>query len=103
MRKAKEPTLTQLRLLVVVRRAHSLCGAARRLGISQPAVSQRARDLEQRCALELFDRGIYTTSLTADGKRVVAQAERVLREYDRLMSLIAELARRRNTEQPAMP
>ena len=92
MRDVKVPTLTELRLLAVVGDAHSLSGAAKRLGISQPAVSQRARELEKKCGCTLFDRGVYTTCLTSNGERIANQAQRVLDEYERLLSLIVELA-----------
>ena len=92
MKGSREPTLTQFRLLAVVRQAQSLSGAAKRLGISQPAVSQRARELEDRCGVALFDRGTCTTDLTSDGERIANQAQRVLEEYERLLSLIGELA-----------
>ena len=85
----KGPTLTQLRLIGVVRRTQTLCGAARELGVGQPAASECARELEKRCRAELFDRGMYTTYLTRKGEQVAKQAQRVIEEYDRLLSLIA--------------
>jgi len=90
----KVPTLTQLRLLAVVERAESLGAAARELGLAQPTVSLRAQELERRCGLELFSRGMYTTYLTDDGRRIAKQAKRVLDEYEGLLVLIRTLTTR---------
>jgi DNA-binding transcriptional LysR family regulator len=103
MKDARMPTLTQLRLLAVVRRTESLGGAARELGVGQPTISERAKELERRCGVELFDRGLYTTYLTSDGQRFAKQAQRVLEEYDRLLSLIARKVRRQNLTRIAPP
>ena len=91
----KVPTLTQLRLLAVVQRTESLGAAARALGLAQPTVSLRAQELERRCGVELFSRGMYTTYLTDEGRRVAEQAKRVLDEYEGLLVLIGSLTARR--------
>jgi len=91
--KPKLPTLTQLRLLGVVARTHSLYAAAKELGVSQQTISERARELEGRCGDELFSRGMYTTYLTRQGERVAKQAQRVIEEYDHLLSLFARRGR----------
>jgi hypothetical protein len=82
------PTLEQLRLLVLVRRHESLGAAAREIGVGRSAVARSAKELERLCNRQLFDRGIYTTYLSFTGRRLAKQAQRVLDEYDALLSLI---------------
>ena len=94
MKKSENPTLSQLRLLLVVYRAQSLGAAARELAISQPVLSRAAREFERRCGFELFDRGLNRTYLTRNGTSVATQARRVLDEYERLMDMIAKIAQR---------
>ena len=81
MRKSKWPTLDQLRVLLVASRTQSLGAAARELKVRQPTISQCVRD-----------RGMLDTTLTFSGRRLAIQAQRVIEEYDRLLSLIAKLA-----------
>ncbi len=94
-KKSELPTLNQLRLLLAVRRAQSLGAAARELGVSQPALSRGARELERRCGFEIFDRGFYNTYLSGAGRNLADHARQVLDEYEKLLEAIAKLGQRR--------
>ena len=68
------------RLLVFheVVRCGGVSAAARRLHVSQPAVSGRIRDLERRLGIDLFARERRTTRLTDAGTRLLRTVERLL-------------------------
>ena len=84
-------TLGELELLVAVAETGSLGLAARQLGISQPAASQRLRGLESALGLALLDRHRTGSELTAHGALVVEWARSVLMARDRLTSGAAAL------------
>lgn len=67
-----------LRFLAVVASSQSLAGAARKLDVTPPAVSQRLAQIEARIGLLLVDRGRRHLALTADGERLVHRAARIL-------------------------
>lgn len=70
--------LDDLRVVVAIDEHGSLTAAARALGLSQQAVSQRMRALERSWRLELFARGARGTRLTPHGELVVQWAHEVL-------------------------
>ncbi|MFD6974402.1 LysR family transcriptional regulator, partial [Streptomyces sp. NPDC059949] len=72
------PDLGALELLLEVARLGSLSGAARRLGITQPAASSRIRAMETRLGVALVDRSPRGSTLTAEGALVTDWARRVL-------------------------
>lgn len=83
--------LRHLRELVSITTTPSISRAARRLGISQPALSRQLRALEHAVGLSLFDRsarGVTLTpagvSLAGDTPALLAAAERLVREVQRI-------------------
>ncbi|MFH7599328.1 LysR family transcriptional regulator [Streptomyces racemochromogenes] len=72
------PDLGALELLLTVARVGSLSGAARRLGITQPAASSRIRAMETRLGVALVDRSPRGSTLTAEGALVTDWARRVV-------------------------
>ncbi|MGW7463059.1 LysR family transcriptional regulator [Streptomyces sp. NPDC054797] len=72
------PDLGSLELLLAVARDGSLSGAARRLGITQPAASSRIRAMETRLGVALVDRSPRGSTLTAQGALVTDWARRVV-------------------------
>lgn len=85
---ANTPDLIALDLLDSVAELGSLGQAASRHRMSQPAVSMRMSQLEQRFGLELLRRDPSGTRLTPTGKRVLALSRGVLNE---LRSMLAEV------------
>jgi molybdate transport repressor ModE-like protein len=72
------PDLVGMEVLLAVRDSGSLGAAARRLGLSQQAVSSRLRAMEAVMGLELVSRTRRGSELTPDGRRVAALAGKVL-------------------------
>lgn len=72
------PDLGALELLLAVARVGSLGGAARELGITQPAASSRIRAMEARLGVALVDRSPRGSTLTAEGALVTDWARRVV-------------------------
>ena len=83
--------LRYLRALTSVTATPSISRAARRLGMSQPALSRQLRALEHAVGLTLFERsarGVTLTpagvSLAGDAANLLAAADRLGREVDRV-------------------
>ncbi|MFJ8822041.1 LysR family transcriptional regulator [Streptomyces sp. NPDC102467] len=72
------PDLGALELLLAVARLGSLGGAARELGITQPAASSRIRSMERQLGLALVDRSPRGSRLTETGALVTDWARRVV-------------------------
>ncbi|MFJ9040621.1 LysR family transcriptional regulator [Streptomyces sp. NPDC102406] len=72
------PDLGALELLLAVARLGSLGGAARELGITQPAASSRIRSMERQLGLALVDRSPRGSRLTGTGALVTDWARRVV-------------------------
>jgi DNA-binding transcriptional LysR family regulator len=83
--------LAALRSLVAAAREGSLSGAARRLGITQSAISQQIAGLEQGYGLTLFVRGRNGIAPTPAGELAVAHAGEVLERLARMEDALAAL------------
>jgi DNA-binding transcriptional LysR family regulator len=74
--------LDQLRALETVVELASFTSAARRLNLSQSAVSVQIRELEQRCGVRLVERLGKKAYATAAGREVIEHARRISEEAD---------------------
>ncbi|MFT3801029.1 MAG: LysR family transcriptional regulator [Burkholderiaceae bacterium] len=72
--------LRQLEHLVAVAEEGSLAAAARRVHLSQPALTRSIQTLEEQAGLALCDRSARGVVLTAAGKVAVERARRILFE-----------------------
>ncbi len=72
----------RLRVFLTVAETGSFTGAARQLGISQPAVSQNITTLEKQVGATLFTRAKGDIYLTAEGRAFREYAARILYWYD---------------------
>lgn len=88
---AGTPDLASMDLLVAIADEGGIGAAARAIGLSQPAASERLRLLERRLGLPLVRRRPEGSVLTADGERVVALARPVLRSATELAAGVAGL------------
>jgi DNA-binding transcriptional LysR family regulator len=79
--------LYQLRSFATVAREGHLTRAAGRLNVSQPAVSAHIKALEEKIGLSLFLRTPTGMQLTAGGRKLSLQAEKILHEVDEFISL----------------
>jgi DNA-binding transcriptional LysR family regulator len=85
--------IDQLRALMQVIELGSFSAAARRLHLSQPAVSLQIRELEERCGVCLVERSGKRMLATAAGRELIAYAQRIEAEADRAL---AAMKRHRN-------
>jgi DNA-binding transcriptional LysR family regulator len=74
--------LRHLRYFVAVADAGTVSLAARRLHVSQPALSRQVRDLEQDLGTPLFDRVGRRLRLTRHGGELLSRCRRVLAEVE---------------------
>lgn len=74
----------KLRHIVAIAKAGNYARAAEALNISQPALSRSVQTVEQSFGIQLFDRGRRGVTLTPSGRRIVADAERLLRDTETL-------------------
>ena len=72
--------LYHLETLLWIDRLGTFSAAAERLNTTQPAVSARMRELEQRLGIALFRRDGRTMSLTAAGRKLVRDCDPLLRD-----------------------
>jgi DNA-binding transcriptional LysR family regulator len=72
--------LDQLRALLEVVEHGSFSAAARRLHLTQPAVSLQIRELERRFGLQLIERLGKQAHATVPGRELVEAAQRIFRE-----------------------
>src|SRR5437588_96472 len=68
----------RLRSFAAVAEAGHLTRAAEKLHLSQPALSAQIRALEDELDLTLFERTSTGMALTAAGKRLLAEADKIL-------------------------
>jgi LysR family hydrogen peroxide-inducible transcriptional activator len=80
-------TLRQMRYAIALADTGHFGRAAERSFVSQPALSQQIRQLEELCGSPLFDRS--SASLTPFGRDFVARARRVVEEADSLIGFAA--------------
>src|SRR5947207_15005955 len=84
--------LRHLRYLIAVAEELSFGRAAIRLHISQPPLSQQIRQLEEELGVTLFHRTKREVKLTEAGKRLVAEAQQVLNQVDRFVTLASRVS-----------
>ncbi|AUL98792.1 hydrogen peroxide-inducible genes activator [Zoogloeaceae bacteirum Par-f-2] len=81
-------TLTDLRYLVALARERHFGRAAEKCHVSQPTLSVAIKKVEEELGVQLFERSATEVKITETGRRIVAQAEKVLLEA----ALIHEIA-----------
>lgn len=79
-------SLDQLRALLEVVGHGSFSAAARRLNLSQPAVSLQIRELETRLGVPLIERIGKRALATSAGRDIVAHAQRLVAESERTIA-----------------
>lgn len=87
----RRPELGELEALVTALRCGSIGEAARRLGVSQPALSKRLRQLEAICGAPLLERSPRGVVATPAGSRLAAAALRVVDEVALLDEVMSQL------------
>ncbi|MCS0494390.1 LysR family transcriptional regulator [Ancylobacter sp. MQZ15Z-1] len=82
--------LRGLDIFLAVCEAGTMAQAARRLSLTQPAVSQAVADLERRIGVVLFDRSARPLALTAAGGALRQRASALLSEARQIAPLLRE-------------
>lgn len=83
-------TLTQLGYIVAVARHRHFGAAAESCFVTQPTLSMQIQKLEEELGIEIFDRTHQPVRTTPLGLKLVEQAQIVLAESSKLMSLSAD-------------
>ena len=84
------PKLHHLRDFVAIAKAGSARGAARAVGLSQPALTRSLSELERELGVGLFERHARGMTLTAAGDRFLARAQAALEELRRGFEEVAQ-------------
>jgi LysR family hydrogen peroxide-inducible transcriptional activator len=80
-------TLTELRYIVAVAKEKQFCKAAKSCYVSQPTLSLGIKKLEEELGVVLFERKHQELVITPVGRKIVEQAERVLKEVKSIKEL----------------
>jgi DNA-binding transcriptional LysR family regulator len=83
--------LRQLRYFVAVAEDLHFGHAAKRLGISQPPLSEHIKTLEERLGVRLFDRTKRNVALTSSGRVLYAEAAQLLAHSERVSDVMSRV------------
>lgn len=81
---------SRLRIFLAVAAEGSFTLAARKLGISQPAVSQNVAELEKNLGVDLFERSRGSVRLTSAGQSFKEYASRIVHWYSAVDDMFGE-------------
>lgn len=81
-------TITQLEYVVAVATYKSFVAAAEKCFVTQPTLSMQIQKLEEELNVKLFDRNKHPIAITALGESIVAQAQVILAECEKIYELI---------------
>jgi len=84
----REIDLSLLRAFIAVAETGGMTAAGRHLNLTQAAVSQQIKRLEEQFGTELFDRSQRRPTLTQSGERLFAHAERILSLNEEIWGLM---------------
>lgn len=82
--------LKQMEYILEIYRCGGVHAAARKLYISQPALSQHLQRAEDELGIRIFERGTRSMKVTFDGQKCLDSFERILYEYEQLENWIDE-------------
>ena len=84
--------IRQLRAFAAIAETHTFTAAARRVHVTQAAISMQIRQLERETGAALFIRTPRRVVLTEAGEKLLERARAILREHDAALAELAELA-----------
>lgn len=84
--------IRQLRAFVAIAETGTFTSAARRVHVTQAAISMQIRQLEREIGTPLFIRAPRRVALTHAGEVLLEAARRILREYDAATAELTDLA-----------
>ncbi len=83
--------IRQLKAFLAIAEAKTFTAGARRVNVTQAAISMQIRQLEDEVGLPLFTRTPRRVILTEAGEYLLERARKILREHDSALAEIAEL------------
>lgn len=83
-------TIVQLNYIVAVDNLRHFGEAANACHVTQPTLSMQIHKLEQELGVKLFDRSKQPVIPTEPGIQIIAQARKILTEYEEINNIIAE-------------
>jgi len=83
--------IRQLKAFLAIAEAKTFTAGARRVNVTQAAISMQIRQLEDEVGLQLFTRTPRRVILTEAGEYLLDRARKILREHDTALAEIAEL------------
>ena len=90
--------IREIKYVLAVAKRKSFSDAAKRLFVSQSALSQSISVLESKLGVKLFNRSTRSVSLTPAGTVFVPLASEVIDAYERLQSAMEEITAERSAE-----
>lgn len=84
--------IKQLKAFVAIAEEKTFTAGAKRVHVTQAAVSMQIRQLEEEVGLPVFTRTPRRVLLTEAGERLLERARRILREHDSALEELAEIA-----------
>lgn len=84
--------IRQLKAFLAIAEAKTFTAGARRVNVTQAAISMQIRQLEEEVGLPLFTRTPRRVILTEAGEHLLERARKILREHDAALEEIAEIA-----------
>ena len=84
--------IRQLKAFLAIAEAKTFTAGARRVNVTQAAISMQIRQLEDEVGIQLFTRTPRRVILTQAGEYLLVRARNILREHDSAIAEIAELA-----------
>jgi DNA-binding transcriptional LysR family regulator len=83
--------IKQLKAFVAIAETRTFTAGAKRVNVTQAAISMQIRQLEDEVGLQLFTRTPRRVILTEAGESLLERARMILREHDMALAEIAEL------------
>jgi DNA-binding transcriptional LysR family regulator len=84
--------IRQLKAFLAIAETKTFTAGARRMNVTQAAISMQIRQLEDEVGLPLFTRTPRRVILTEAGEHLLDRARKILREHDAAIAEIAEIA-----------
>ncbi|MGD9561312.1 MAG: LysR family transcriptional regulator [Pyrinomonadaceae bacterium] len=84
--------IRQLKAFLAIAEAKTFTAGARRVNVTQAAISMQIRQLEDEVGLPLFTRTPRRVIMTEAGEYLLDRARKILREHDSALAEIAEVA-----------
>ncbi|WKW47602.1 LysR substrate-binding domain-containing protein [Myroides sp. JBRI-B21084] len=83
-------TITQLNYVLAVAEFQNFTIAAEKCFVTQPTLSMQIQKLEEELDIKIFDRNKKPIQLTEVGKKIVAQAQSIVNEADRIKDIVEQ-------------